>query len=116
MVWQDCMLAGLDPPPVDEFAHAIDAEVTQVLTRLQGRPAARLVCGSSETYQRAAMFGLQPGTWESAVLEETIPAVVERVLPEPLISRRADRRRPAVRARGRRGALLRRRRVRATAL
>jgi beta-mannosidase len=81
MVWQDCMLAGLDPPADDEFAQAIDAEVTQVLTQLQGRPALALVCGSSETYQRAAMFGLQPGAWESAVLEETIPAVVERVLP-----------------------------------
>jgi beta-mannosidase len=81
LVWQDCMLAGLDPPADEEFAQAIDAEVTQVLTPLQGRPALALVCGSSETYQRAAMFGLQPGAWESAVLEETIPAAVARVLP-----------------------------------
>ena len=81
MVWQDCMLAAFDPPEDDEFAHAIEAEMTQVLTQLQGRPALALVCGSSETYQRAAMFGLEPGSWESTVLEETIPAVVERVLP-----------------------------------
>src|SRR5262249_54773567 len=36
MVWQDCMLAAFDPPDDAEFASAIDAEVTQVLTSLQG--------------------------------------------------------------------------------
>jgi beta-mannosidase len=81
MVWQDCMLAAFDPPEDDDFARAIAAEVAQVLAPLQGRPALALVCGSSETYQRAAMFGLAPGSWESTVLEETIPAVVERVVP-----------------------------------
>jgi beta-mannosidase len=81
MVWQDCMLAACDPPETGDFAGAIAAEMTQVLTALQGRPALALVCGSSETYQRAAMFGLAPGSWSSTVLEETIPAVVERVLP-----------------------------------
>jgi beta-mannosidase len=81
MVWQDCMLAAFDPPETEEFAGAIAAEVTQVLTGLAGRPALALVCGSSETYQRAAMFGLEPASWSSTVLEETIPAVVERVLP-----------------------------------
>lgn len=81
MVWQDFMLAGFDPPEDEAFARAIEDEATQVFTRLQGRPALALVCGSTETYQRAAMFGLAPGSWESTVLEETIPAVVERVLP-----------------------------------
>jgi beta-mannosidase len=81
MVWQDCMLAGFDPPEDDDFARAIVAETTQVLSALQGRPALALVCGSSETYQRAAMFGLAPDSWKSTVLEATIPAVVERVLP-----------------------------------
>ena len=81
MVWQDCMLAGFDPPEDDDFAGAIALEMTQVLTALQGRPALALVCGSSETYQRAAMFGLAPESWKSTLLEETIPAIVERVLP-----------------------------------
>ncbi len=81
MVWQDCMLAAFDPPDDPDFAQALEAEMTQILTPLQGRPALALICGSSETYQRAAMFGLEPGSWESTVLEQTIPAVVDRVLP-----------------------------------
>ena len=81
MVWQDCMLASFDPPDDDEFAAAIEAELTQVLGRLQGRPALAIVCGGNETYQQAAMYGLRPGSWESDVLEKTIPQVVELTLP-----------------------------------
>src|SRR5712691_5696340 len=75
------MLTSFDPPDDEEFARAIDAELTHVLTRLQGRPALALVCGSSEAYQQAAMYGQEPGSWHSPVLESTIPAVVERTLP-----------------------------------
>jgi beta-mannosidase len=81
MVWQDCMLASSDPPDDEAFTHAVETEVAQVLTRLQGRPALALVCGSSETYQQAAMNGLEPGSWTSALLEDAIRGVVERTLP-----------------------------------
>jgi beta-mannosidase len=81
MVWQDCMLASFDPPDDAGFAAEIEGEIAQVFHGLQGRPALALVCGSSETYQQASMFGLEPGSWESPVLEQTIPAVLECVLP-----------------------------------
>ncbi len=82
MVWQDCMLASADPPDTEEFAESIEAELAQVLATLQGRPALAIVCGSSETYQQAAMYGLEPGSWQSTVLEKTIPAIVDRTLPD----------------------------------
>ena len=75
------MLASFDPPEDDAFAAVIEAELDQVLARLQGRPALPLVCGSSETYQQAAMYGLELGSWQAPVLEKTIPATVERMLP-----------------------------------
>ena len=58
LVWQDCMLAGFDPPEEPEFVESVRVEVTQQLARLEGRPSLTVVCGSSETHQQAAMFGL----------------------------------------------------------
>jgi beta-mannosidase len=82
LVWQDCMLASFDPPEDDEFVTGLEHELTKVFTSLQGRPALALVCGSSETYQQAAMFGLDLESWRSKVLDDVIPAVVARSLPE----------------------------------
>ena len=81
MVWQDCMLASFDPPDDADFTRLVERELHQVFTLLQGRPALALVCGSSETYQQAAMYGRELGSWASPILEETIPAIVERALP-----------------------------------
>ena len=85
------MLASFDPPDDDDFARARSTPSSPRCSRgLQGRPALALVCGSSETYQQAAMYGLEPGSWESRVLEETIPAVVERhAAGRPVHRRRA---------------------------
>jgi beta-mannosidase len=81
LVWQDCMLAGFDPPEEPDFIENVRAEVSQELGKLQGRPSLAVVCGSSEMHQQAAMFGLSRDRYESPLLEEIIPAVVERVLP-----------------------------------
>ena len=81
LVWQDCMLAGFDPPEEPEFVESIRNEVTQQLVRLQGRPSLAVVCGSSETHQQAAMFGLSSDRWYSPLLEETIPTLVHDALP-----------------------------------
>lgn len=81
LVWQDCMLAGFDPPQVDAFGAIIENELAQVLGSLQGRPALALVCGSSESYQQAAMLGLPSDRWSNSVLDELIPAALERILP-----------------------------------
>lgn len=81
LVWQDCMLAGFDPPEEPDFVESVRLEVTQELRRLQGRPSLAVVCGSSEMQQQAAMFGLPRERYHSPIIEETIPALVDEVLP-----------------------------------
>lgn len=81
LVWQDCMLAGFDPPEDPEFVESVREEIAQQLGRLEGRPSLTVVCGSSETHQQAAMFGLPSDRWHSPLLEETIPALVQEILP-----------------------------------
>jgi beta-mannosidase len=81
LVWQDCMLAGFDPPEEPDFVESVRLEVTQELRKLQGRPSLAVVCGSSEMQQQAAMFGLSRDRYHSPLVEETIPALVDHVLP-----------------------------------
>jgi beta-mannosidase len=81
LVWQDCMLAGFDPPEEPEFVESVRAEVAQELGKLQGRPALALVCGASEMHQQAAMFGVAREGYRSPLIEETIPALVDEVVP-----------------------------------
>jgi beta-mannosidase len=81
LVWQDCMLAGFDPPEAPEFVENVREEVAQELARLQGRPSLTVVCGSSETHQQAAMYGLPDDRWRSPLLEETLPTLVHQMVP-----------------------------------
>lgn len=81
LVWQDCMLAGFDPPEEQDFVESVRLEVSQELHRLQGRPSLAVVCGSSEMHQQAAMFGLSRERYHSPLVEETVPALVQEVLP-----------------------------------
>ena len=81
MVWQDCMLASVDPPTDPGFAAAVEQELRQQLGALQGRPALAVVSGSSECYQQAAMYGLPRDRYRSELLEQTIPRVLEAVVP-----------------------------------
>ncbi len=82
LVWQDCMLAGFDPPEEPAFVESVERELRQELGLLQSRPSLTVVCGSSETHQQAAMFGLPSDGWRSPLLEETIPALVKEIVPE----------------------------------
>ncbi len=81
LVWQDCMLAGFDPPEEPEFVESVQLEVRQQLGQLAARPSLTVVCASSETQQQAAMFGLPSDGWHSALLEETIPALAHELVP-----------------------------------
>lgn len=82
LVWQDCMLASTDPPSDEQFVAAVSEEVRQVFGALARRPSLAVACGSSETYQQAAMFGLGSADAASPLLDETIPAVLATVAPD----------------------------------
>jgi beta-mannosidase len=81
LVWQDCMLANMEPPDDDEFRSELDTELRQVLSRLQGRPCLTVVSGGSEIEQQAAMMGVEAEAWTPALLTKTIPDLVTQQLP-----------------------------------
>jgi beta-mannosidase len=81
LVWQDAMLASTDPPDDVAFAAQLEPELRQVFGAYQGRPSLAVACGSSETYQQAAMFGLPRERYRSELLERTIPDVLADVIP-----------------------------------
>jgi beta-mannosidase len=82
MVWQDCMLASLDPPEDEEFLAGLRIEVTQVLGALRARPSLTVVSGSSEIHQQAAMFGIPLDQITSTAIDVMIPEVVAELLPD----------------------------------
>ncbi|QBJ98807.1 glycosyl hydrolase [Rhodococcus sp. ABRD24] len=57
MVWQDVMLATLDPPDDPEFENLLVGEVTHLLRRRGGNPALVVLSGGSETEQQPTMLG-----------------------------------------------------------
>ncbi|MGO9751188.1 MAG: glycosyl hydrolase 2 galactose-binding domain-containing protein [Solirubrobacteraceae bacterium] len=81
MVWQDCMLASVDPPEDPAFVAALELELRQAFGALGGRPSLTVACGSSECYQQASMFGLPAESWRIPLLEEAVPAILASVVP-----------------------------------
>ncbi|MDP9091633.1 MAG: glycosyl hydrolase [Actinomycetota bacterium] len=81
LVWQDCMLASLEPSEEADVQAEIRVELEQLFERMQGRPCVAVVCGGSEVAQQAAMSGVDRARWDSPTLEEHLPALVERWLP-----------------------------------
>jgi beta-mannosidase len=81
MVWQDCMLASIDPPEDETFLEELRHEVTQVFTDLRAHPALTVMSGSSEIHQQAAMFGVALDGITSTAIDRTIPEVAARLLP-----------------------------------
>jgi beta-mannosidase len=81
LVWQDAMLATLDPPDDDEMQRELAAELAEVLRPLQGRPSLAVVSGGSETEQQPTMLGLPEERRTVRALVETFPHVVARIVP-----------------------------------
>ena len=48
-VWQDCMLANLEPPDDPEFLQSLEVELHQVFGSLQGRPSLAVVSGAARS-------------------------------------------------------------------
>jgi beta-mannosidase len=83
MVWQDFMFANMDYPADDEtFRANVEAEVRQVMDRLEPRPSLAVLCGNSEVEQQVAMLGLARELWRPALFYETLPAIALALRPD----------------------------------
>jgi beta-mannosidase len=81
MVWQDAMLAFLDPPDEDSYVESVTEELTGVLAAAAAHPCLSIVCGGQELEEQPAMFGLPRDRWESGLTSRVIPGLVERLAP-----------------------------------
>jgi beta-mannosidase len=81
LVWQDCMLANLEPPEDPDFGAQLAVELEQQLGLLQGHPSVAVVSGGSEIEQQAAMAGAARAHWVPPVLADQVKDAVERALP-----------------------------------
>ena len=83
LVWQDVMLANFDYPKAEKgFQAHVETEVRQLLRATRASPSLALLCGGSEIYQQAAMFGLPERFWSSPLTEETLPAIAAEIRPD----------------------------------
>jgi len=80
LVWQDMMLATLDPPDTDEFFELVAAEVTPFLRRVRGNPALAVFCGGSETEQQPTMLGLVGQ--HIPLIHARLPELISTLAPE----------------------------------
>lgn len=82
LVWHDFMFANMDYPIADpSFWASVEREANQFLARVQSHPSLAVLCGGSEIAQQAAMLGLPPTLWSSALFDEILPAIVKARCP-----------------------------------
>ncbi len=72
MVWQDTMLAFLDPPDDDAFVGAVADEVTTVYGALSAHPSLAVLCGGQELEEQPAMLGLDRERWEVPLVSKVV--------------------------------------------
>jgi beta-mannosidase len=82
MVWQDCMMASVDPPEDNAYRDSLIGELREQFGALQARPSLVIAAGSSETYQQGAMLGLAPERYRSELLESVVPEVLGEIIPD----------------------------------
>ena len=81
MVWQDAMLAFLDPPDDPAFTEALTEELTGVLAAAGSHPSLSVVCGGQELEEQPAMFGLFRDRWSSPMTSGVIAGLARRLAP-----------------------------------
>lgn len=83
MVLVDFMFANFDYPASEErLAALIGTEVRQFLLARQGSPSLIALTAGSEIAQQAAMLGLPPQRWYSALATHTLPELAAEYRPD----------------------------------
>ena len=81
LVWQDVMLAQLDPPDDPGFVAAMTAEVAELVDRTAPHPCLAVLCGGEQMGEQAAMSGLPRERWGMPLVDTVLPELVADVAP-----------------------------------
>jgi beta-mannosidase len=82
LLWQDFMFANMDYPVDESFGADVESEVTDILSRLQGRPSVAVLCGNSEGEQQAAMWGAPREQWAHPLFHGPIAGLARQGCPD----------------------------------
>ncbi|MGN7132599.1 glycosyl hydrolase 2 galactose-binding domain-containing protein [Rhodococcoides corynebacterioides] len=80
MVWQDVMLATVDPPDDDDVTAQVVAEIHATVE--SSGPATVVVSGGSETHQQPTMLGLAADDARIPLLDTVIPDLLASSYPD----------------------------------
>ncbi len=81
LVWQDVMLAQLDPPDDETFVAAVVGEVSDLIDRKVRHPSLAVLCGGEQIEEQAAGFGLSRERWGTPLIDSVLPDMLERDAP-----------------------------------
>lgn len=81
LVWQDAMLATLDPPSEPQWLELIQAELATWLPRLGAHPCLAVFSGGNEVLQQPVFWGRSLDSIKIPVVEEVIPQACAREVP-----------------------------------
>jgi beta-mannosidase len=82
MVWQDFMLSNFDYPKNEEFCNEVKLEATSFLDRTSHNCCITVLCGGSEVFQQAAMFGLTEARFKHVLYDDILPTCVSYYRPD----------------------------------
>ncbi|WP_144793739.1 hypothetical protein [Kocuria palustris] len=81
MVWQDAMLATLDPPETPEWLGQLEAEMRTWLPRLGAHPCLAVLSGGNEVLQQPVLWGRPPQDMAIPAIDELIPRLCAELVP-----------------------------------
>lgn len=82
MVWQDAMLATLDPPEDPDWLGLLEAELRTWLPRLGAHPCLAVVSGGNEVLQQPVLWGRSPQEMAMTAIDELIPRLSAELVPQ----------------------------------
>ncbi len=81
LVWQDAMLAFVDPPDDEESTEVLASELRAALDTASAHPSLAVVCGGQELEEQPAMFGLARSAWTTPLLTDVFAKIAAEHAP-----------------------------------
>lgn len=81
LVWQDAMLATLDPPSEDGWVELITRELKTWLPRLGAHPSVAVISGGNEVLQQPVLYGRNLSDAPIPVIEKVLPELCDELIP-----------------------------------